>query len=353
MPEGDTLFRTASVLRDVLVGRPVIAARGRAGGPQLGRLTGSRIVRVDAVGKHLLIATDAGLTLHTHLGMHGSWHRYRTGEEWRRSPARAVAVIEVPGTTVVCFDAPTVELLDSRAVAIHPRLRELGPDLLAPEVDLDLAMTRLCDPARAGVAIGDALLDQRESRASATSTGARCASSRAWTPVRRSALCPTRRSGGSWRPAAGCSWRTATRPAGPRARMQSACRRAPVSPDRAATDCGCTGVPAGRAGVAERSSRAGRPGRSPGAPTGVPPVNARPGPRRNRGGSEADAIAFPAAGSRGAGIIGRHVFRYELGPVSVASTGIHSLDRSLFRHGARDAGGRRLVLYRRTDVLPA
>jgi endonuclease-8 len=161
MPEGDTLFRTASVLRDVLVGRPVIAARGRAGGPQLGRLTGSRIVRVDAVGKHLLIAADAGLTLHTHLGMHGSWHRYRTGEEWRRSPARAVAVIEVPGTTVVCFDAPTVELLDSRAVAIHPRLRELGPDLLAQEVDLDLAMTRLRDPARAGVAIGDALLDQR------------------------------------------------------------------------------------------------------------------------------------------------------------------------------------------------
>jgi endonuclease-8 len=161
MPEGDTLFRTASVLRDVLVGRPVVSARGRPGGPALGRLAATRIVGVDSVGKHLLIASDGGLTLHTHLGMHGSWHRYRTGEGWRRSPARAVAVIEVPGTTVVCFDAPTVELLDSRAIAIHPRLRELGPDLLAPDADLRLATARLRDPSLASVAIGDALLDQR------------------------------------------------------------------------------------------------------------------------------------------------------------------------------------------------
>jgi endonuclease-8 len=160
MPEGDTLYRTASVLREVLLGREVTAARGRPDGVALGRVVGDRVVRVEAQGKHLLIGFSSGLTLHTHLRMHGSWHRYRTGEGWRRSPARAVAIIEVPGAVAVCFDAPTVELIDSRAVAIHPTLTALGPDLLAPEPDLAEAVRRLRAPSRATMSVAEGLLDQ-------------------------------------------------------------------------------------------------------------------------------------------------------------------------------------------------
>ncbi len=160
MPEGDTLFRTASVLREVLLGKEVSAARGRPDGVALGKAVGSSVVRVDSVGKHLLIGFGNGLSLHTHLRMNGSWHRYRSGERWRRSPARAVAVIEVLDAVAVCFDAPTVELLDSRAVAIHPALAALGPDLLAPEPDLDEAMRRLGSMSRRRMPLGEALLDQ-------------------------------------------------------------------------------------------------------------------------------------------------------------------------------------------------
>ena len=160
MPEGDTLFRTAAVLREVLLGRDVIAAAGRPGGAALARVIGSRIERVDAQGKHLLIGFGNGLTLHTHLRMQGSWHRYRTGERWRRSPLRAVAVVEVAGAVAVCFDAPTVELIDSRALAIHPSLSALGPDLLAPTPDLAAAVARLRAPERAAMPVGEALLDQ-------------------------------------------------------------------------------------------------------------------------------------------------------------------------------------------------
>lgn len=160
MPEGDTLFRTAEVLRDALVGRRVTAARGRPDGAALGRVAGATIVRVEALGKHLLIDFSNGLTLHTHLRMHGSWHRYRPWETWKRSPARAVAVIETPNAVAVCFDAPTVELLDTRAVPLHPQLSTLGPDLLAPEPDLALAVANLSSPARAGTPVGEALLDQ-------------------------------------------------------------------------------------------------------------------------------------------------------------------------------------------------
>lgn len=160
MPEGDTLYRTATVLREVLAGRDVVAARGRPDGPALGRVVGSRVERVEARGKHLLIDFGIGLTLHTHLRMHGSWHRYRAGERWKRSAARAVAVIEVTGAVAVCFDAPTVELLDTRAVAIHPSLSRLGPDLMDAQADLGAAVRRLRAAARETTPIGDALLDQ-------------------------------------------------------------------------------------------------------------------------------------------------------------------------------------------------
>ncbi len=161
MPEGDTLFRTAAVLREVLLDKHVTASRARPGGVAMGRVVGSRIDRVAAQGKHLLIGFDVGLTLHTHLRMHGSWHRYRPGELWRRSPARAVCVIEVPDAVAVCFDAPVVELIDTRALAIHPALAGLGPDLLAASPDITGAIDRLRAPARMRTPIGAALLDQR------------------------------------------------------------------------------------------------------------------------------------------------------------------------------------------------
>jgi endonuclease-8 len=161
MPEGDTLYRTATVLREVLLGRAVTAARGRPGGPQLMRVVGSRVERVDSVGKHLLIGFDDGLSLHTHLGMNGSWHRYRPGERWRRSPARAVCVVETSTAVAVCFDAPVAELLETRALALHPTLARLGPDLIEPEVDVASAMVRSTDPSRQAQTVAEALLDQR------------------------------------------------------------------------------------------------------------------------------------------------------------------------------------------------
>jgi endonuclease-8 len=164
MPEGDTLHRTAAGLAPHLVGRTVGAARVRAGGPQVQRVVGAAVTGVEAVGKNLLIRFDNGLELRTHMRMNGSWHRYRPGERWRRPPARAVLVLEVPGAVAVCFDAPVVELFEARAEAIHPTMSRLGPDLPAPDWGPDLAaaaLARLRDPARAAMTISSALLDQR------------------------------------------------------------------------------------------------------------------------------------------------------------------------------------------------
>jgi endonuclease-8 len=161
MPEGDTLARIAVALRPYLAGRTVKAARARLPGPQISRIVGQKIDAVDAAGKNLLIKFDGGLELRTHLGLHGSWHRYRPGETWRRPPSRAALVLEVPGAVAVCFDAPVVELFERRAEVVHPTLSMLGPDLLDPEFDQPEAVRRLRHPSRAGMPVGEALLDQR------------------------------------------------------------------------------------------------------------------------------------------------------------------------------------------------
>ena len=161
MPEGDTLFRTAAGLRPHLLGRTVTAARARVPGPRVERIVGATVGAVDAVGKNLLIRFDNRLELRTHLGMHGSWHRYRPGEPWRRPAGRAVLVLEVEGAVAVCFDAPVAELLETRAEGLHPSLGGLGPDATADGFDREEAIHRLRDPARAGRAIAEAILDQR------------------------------------------------------------------------------------------------------------------------------------------------------------------------------------------------
>ncbi|HEX8940096.1 MAG TPA: DNA-formamidopyrimidine glycosylase family protein [Candidatus Limnocylindrales bacterium] len=162
MPEGDTLFRTAAGLRPHLVGRRLLRARVRPPGPRVERLVGATIMAVDSVGKNLLIRFEGGWELRSHLGMHGTWHRYRPGEAWRRAPARARLVLEVDDAVAVCFDAPTLELLETRAEAVHAPLARLGPDLLGawtPDDEAE-AVRRLRDPSRATLTVAEGLLDQ-------------------------------------------------------------------------------------------------------------------------------------------------------------------------------------------------
>jgi endonuclease-8 len=164
MPEGDTIFRTADVLRAALVGRRITAARAQPGPglrrvPDLSRVVASTVTSVEARGKHLLIGFDNGLTLRTHLRMKGSWHRYRPGEPWRLPLRQATAILETAESVAVLFNAPTVELLTEGDLRRSRPLRELGPDLLSRSFDADEAMRRLRE--RDAEELGNALLDQR------------------------------------------------------------------------------------------------------------------------------------------------------------------------------------------------
>ena len=165
MPEGDTIHRTAARLRDALGGRVLTRVEFARLAPPLPTV-GATVERVEARGKHLLIHLSDGFIVHTHQRMTGTWHLYRPGSPWRRSARSARCVLGVSDVTAVCFAAPVVEVLDAGALARHPALRRLGPDLADPAADLDDAVRRArrLVETRAGMgealSVGELLLDQ-------------------------------------------------------------------------------------------------------------------------------------------------------------------------------------------------
>ncbi len=161
MAEGDTILLARERLASALVGQAVSVAapnpRGRGAGIE--RLDGRTLVGVDCRGKHLLL--DFGdLVLHSHLGMSGGWHVYERGARWRRPRGAAWAVLGGERHEAVEFGGPTLRVLRASRVASDPQLARLGPDLLAPDLDLGQVVEgfRATDQSRT---LGEALLDQR------------------------------------------------------------------------------------------------------------------------------------------------------------------------------------------------
>src|SRR5437867_8720942 len=147
MLEGDTIARTAEALAAALAGRGVtafesalatVAARAQSEG-----LVGQRIAGVEARGKHLLLRFAGGVTLHTHLGMRGSWHLYRTSTRWRKPRTSARIVITAGDVVAVCFAPMLAELLAPPELRKNLRLARLGPDALGDGFDRAEAVSPL------------------------------------------------------------------------------------------------------------------------------------------------------------------------------------------------------------------
>lgn len=155
MPEGDTVFRTARRLADVLDGQEVTRFDLRVPGSATVDLRGETVREVVPRGKHLLERIGEW-TLHSHLKMEGEWHVYRAGERWRKPAFKARAIVGTASHETVGFDLAMVEVVPTRD---EDRLvGHLGPDPLSSVWDAVEAARRLgADPRPVHVA----LLDQR------------------------------------------------------------------------------------------------------------------------------------------------------------------------------------------------
>ncbi|GAA4542387.1 DNA-formamidopyrimidine glycosylase family protein [Pseudonocardia xishanensis] len=156
MAEGDTIARPARRLHAATAGVEVARSRFRHPRVATADLAGQRIAGWGSHGKHLLMRTDDGLTLHSHLRMSGRWSVLRPG---RRPPPRLdvrALLVLADGRSLAGVALPVLQLVrtrDERLVVGH-----LGPDLLADGFDPATAVVRL----RAGSdTLVGALLDQR------------------------------------------------------------------------------------------------------------------------------------------------------------------------------------------------
>ena len=158
MPEGDTIYRTATTLRPAIEGRRIDAAHLRDPLFEAETIVGATVAAVEARGKHLLIHLTSLGAIHSHMGMTGSWHIYRPGDPWCKPRQYAVLVMAINSLEVICFSPKQLELLTANQLRAHAHLRNLGPDLLAVEYDAAAAVARF--RAHNSVPLGEAVMNQ-------------------------------------------------------------------------------------------------------------------------------------------------------------------------------------------------
>lgn len=157
MPEGDTVWRTARHLDAALAGSTLTRSDFRVPRYATVDLSGQRVDQVASRGKHLLLRTPT-VIVHSHLAMEGAWHLYRRPRSrWRRPGHTARAILENEEWQAVGFSLGVVEVL-SRAREDEV-VGHLGPDLLDPDVDLDLGASNVAAGRDRPIFL--ALLDQR------------------------------------------------------------------------------------------------------------------------------------------------------------------------------------------------
>ncbi|MET9145492.1 DNA-formamidopyrimidine glycosylase family protein [Streptomyces sp. NPDC004042] len=158
MPEGDTVWQAAKRLHDALAGQVLVRSDFRVPRYATADLSGRTVLDTIARGKHLLTRFEGGLTLHSHLRMEGAWKVFGGGERWKGGPGHQIRVVLATAErSAVGYRLPVLELL--RSTEEDRVVGHLGPDLLGPDWDPELALSHLlADPARP---LGEALLDQR------------------------------------------------------------------------------------------------------------------------------------------------------------------------------------------------
>lgn len=157
MPEGDTVHGIANRIRERIAGKTIRRLGGSAPPARrhAHRLRGTRVEKVEAVGKHLLIDFAGGWTLRVHLGMTGRW---RFGPPTgARGDGSARVVLETGGWALRCYNAPSVSV--DRSPREWAMVANLGPDLSMAEPNIGQAIDRArrLDGASS---VSETLLDQ-------------------------------------------------------------------------------------------------------------------------------------------------------------------------------------------------
>ncbi|HEY3881891.1 MAG TPA: DNA-formamidopyrimidine glycosylase family protein [Trebonia sp.] len=157
MPEGDVVWNTAKRLHTALAGQVLTRSDFRVPRYATVSLVGHQVTEAVARGKHLLIRTSNGMTVHTHLKMDGYWRVQPAGGH---PPGRGHQIRLLLGNERWLATGYLLGITEILPTASEDQVvGHLGPDLLGPDWDSAAAVERLATaPDRP---VGEALLDQR------------------------------------------------------------------------------------------------------------------------------------------------------------------------------------------------
>jgi endonuclease-8 len=163
MSEGPEVKRTAARLHEALAGETIrdVEAHHKKLVAWLEQepeaIVGRKIIKVYALGKHILFELDNGSHLHNHLLMFGSWRIYGRRAKFERDP-RIMELFYTDKHRAVLRGGSVFELLPAGTLEKHPSIKKLGPDVLGETFDEKQALKNLRKHPHEE--IGVALLDQ-------------------------------------------------------------------------------------------------------------------------------------------------------------------------------------------------
>jgi endonuclease VIII len=161
MPEGPEIKRAADKIAAALLSHPVkevwFAFEHLKQYEEV--FKAQRIVAVEPRGKALLTRFDNGLSIYSHNQLYGKWEM-RRAYSYPQTQRQLRLAIHNSRKSALLYSASDIEVLDEAAIAIHPFLSNLGPDVLSDTITIEIIQSRSIDAAFRRRRFTTLLLDQ-------------------------------------------------------------------------------------------------------------------------------------------------------------------------------------------------
>jgi endonuclease VIII len=161
MPEGPEIKRAADKIATALLPHPVkevwFAFEHLKHYEEA--FKSQNIIAVEPRGKALLIHFDNGLNIYSHNQLYGKWELCKA-YSYPQTNRQLRLAIHNSSKSALLYSASDIEVLDEAAIATHPFLTRLGPDVLNNATTIEMIQSRLNDPAFRRRRFTTLLLDQ-------------------------------------------------------------------------------------------------------------------------------------------------------------------------------------------------
>lgn len=161
MPEGPEIKRAADQIAQAIVQQPIteIFFAFEHLKPYESVLAQEQITEVQPRGKALLIRFQNRLSIYSHNQLYGQWI-IRTGKSYPATTRQLRLAIHTRKKSALLYSASDIAVLTDDELMIHPFLRRLGPDVLAPDTTIATVRSRFLDPTFRRRGLVGLLLDQ-------------------------------------------------------------------------------------------------------------------------------------------------------------------------------------------------